>query len=128
MLDGLKRKVAATAVGALLKSLATSNDTKTTIVGIVAGALLAVPGLKMDALVTGDPVAIAHVVAGLLLAVIGYLATKPGNNGSTSLVGVMAGTLQASSGSVEAITTGLVIAALGYFTNKPVSVPPAGGK
>jgi hypothetical protein len=41
-------------------------------------------------------------------------------------VGAVAGVLQASSGSVSAITTGVVIALLGYLTNKPMT--RAGGK
>ncbi len=118
MLDGLKRKVAAGAITSVLKSLATSKDTHTTITGMIAGAVLAVQGLNIDALIAGDPVQIAHAVAGVLVAGIGLLATKENADGKTTLLGVAAGALYAMQGSVEAITGGVVVAVLGHVTNK----------
>jgi hypothetical protein len=126
MLDAVKRKIGAAALGSLLRSLAESADTKTTIAGVAAGAVIAIPGLSLDGLLAGDPGMIGRLVAGLLVAVIGYLATKKGHDGQTTAVGAVAGVLQASSGSVSAITTGVVIALLGYLTNKPMT--RAGGK
>ncbi len=121
MLDGLKRKVAAGALTSVLRSLATSKDTQTTITGIIAGAVLAVQGLNMEALIAGDPVQIAHVVAGVLVAAIGLLATKENADGKTTLLGVIAGALYAMPGSVEAITGGVVVAVLGHVTNKAIA-------
>jgi primosomal replication protein N len=126
MFDGMKRKIAATALSALLKSLATSHDTKTTIIGLIAGTILAVHGLDLTALISGDPLQVAHVLSGVCVAAIGFLCTKENADGKTTLVGVLAGALQAASGSVDAIITGLVLAVLGYITNKPGSaaLPP----
>lgn len=121
MLDGLKRSLAGAAIASVLKSLATNTDTKTTITGILAAAMLAIPGLDWSKVVAGDPVQIAHLGAGLLVALLGYLATKPGHDGHTTFAGVAAGSLYAAQGSIEAITTGLIVAVLGYFTNKPVT-------
>jgi hypothetical protein len=123
MLDGMKRRVAATALGSLLRSLATSNDTKTTIVGAIAGAMLAIPGLDLQKVIAGDTASIARVVAGLLVALIGYLATKQGQDGNTTVLGAIAAALQIQAGSVQSVVSAVVIAAMGYFTNKP-----AGGK
>ena len=119
MLDGIKRKLAAISLMSVLKSLATSNDTKTTVVGLLAGAVLLIPGLDMAQLLAGDPGQIAHVGASLLVAVLGFLATKERHDGHTTLVGTAAGALYAMQGTVETIVTGLIIAILGYFTNKP---------
>ena len=124
MFDALKRKIAGNAIGSLLKSLATNNDTKTTITGIIAGAVLAIPGLDWSKVVAGDPEQIARLAAGLLVALLGYLATKIGHDGHTTLLGAGAGALYAAQGSVASITTGVIIAVLGYFTNKP---PAPGG-
>lgn len=121
MLDGLKRKVAATAMGGMLKSLATSKDTQTTIAGVIAGAVLAIPGLDLAKVIAGDPGQIAHLAAGLSVALIGILATKENQDGHTTLLGTVSGALYATSGSIEAITTGVVIALAGYFTNKPTA-------
>ena len=118
-MDGIKRKIGASVLGSVLKSLATSKDTQTTITGIIAGAVLAIPGLDLAALVAGDAGQVARVVCGLLVAMIGWMATKHGADGKTTLIGVVGGALYASQGSVEAVVTGVVIAALGYFTNKP---------
>ncbi len=117
MLDGLKRKVAAGAITSVLKSLATNKDTQTTITGMIAGAVLAVQGLNMEALIAGDPVQIAHVVACVLVAGIGLLATKENAEGKTTLLGIIAGALYSMQGSVEAISAGTVIAVLGHLTN-----------
>lgn len=125
MLDGLKRKIAATAVTSFLKSLATNKDTQTTIAGAIAGAVLAIPGLDMSKVIAGDPGQIGHLAAGLGVALIGFLATKENCDGHTTMLGTVAAAAYASSGSVEAVITGVVIAGLGYFTNKPVA---AGGK
>jgi len=121
MLDGLKRKLAAMAISTTLKSLATSKDTRTTITGIVAAIVLAVPGLDFQKLLAGDVDQIAHLTAALLVAALGYLSTKPDADGKTTLLGAVAGALYAMAGSVEAIVTGTVIAALGHLTNKPAA-------
>lgn len=123
MLDAFKRKLAAGALTSLLKSLATNKDTQTSVTGMIAAAVLAVPGLDMTKLVAGDPSQIAHLAAALLVALIGYFATKANADGKTTLIGAVAGSLYAASGSVGSIATGAVIAALGYFTNKPVGAP-----
>jgi hypothetical protein len=125
MLDGLKRRLAATALSSLLKSLAISQDTRTTMTGLVAAAVLAVPGLDLPKLVAGDAVQIARVVSGLLVAWIGYLATKRGADGKTTLLGAAAGSLYAVQGSFEAVVTGVVIGVLGHLTNKPGSDGPS---
>ncbi len=123
MFDGIKRKIAATALGSILKSLATDKNTATTITGIIAAAVLAIPGLDLTKLVEGDPAMIAKVAAGLAIAIIGFLATKEQKDGTTTFVGVVAGALYAASGAVDAVTTGLTLAVVGYFTNKPVAKP-----
>jgi hypothetical protein len=127
MFDGLKRKVAATAIGSVLRSLAGSKDTQTTIVGVIAAAVLAIPGLDLTALISGDAHQIARVAAGLVVVAIGWLATKENKDGHTTLLGTVAGGLYASQGSVEAVTTGVVLALVGYLTNKPSQgvLPPA---
>jgi primosomal replication protein N len=119
--DGIKRKVAASVVTSFLKSLATSKDTRTTIVGLIVGAVLALPGLDIEALISGDPNQVAKVAAGLGIWAIGFLTTKENADGKTTLVGTVTGALYASQGSVEAVITGVVIAVLGYFTNKQVA-------
>jgi uncharacterized membrane protein len=119
MLNNLKIRIAASALGSVLKSLATSKNTQTSITGMIAGAVLAVSGLDLRLLLQGDPVQIAHVVAGVLLMVIGILATRKGHDGSTTMLGVIAGVLQASSGQVQDLTVGVIITVLGHLTNKP---------
>lgn len=121
MLDGLKRKVAASGIMSVLKSLATNNDTKTTITGVIAGTIIAIPGLDMGKILSGDPVAIAHLVAGFLVGLICHWATRPGRDLHTTLAGAVAGSLNMMSGEVSDIVTGIVIAVLGYLTNKPVT-------
>ncbi len=129
MFDGLKLKIAGSALGSLLKSLATSKNTQTTITGLIAGAVLAIPGLDLAKLIAGDPVQIAHVAAGLVVFLIGLLATRKGHDGSTSVLGVIGGVLQASSGQIQDLTVAIVILLLGHVTNKPVTTkanaPPA---
>ncbi len=120
MFDGLKRKVAAGAITSVLRSLATSRDTQTSITGIIAASVLAYKGLDVAALVAGDPVQIAHVVSCVLVALIGVLATKENADGKTTLLGAVAGALYAAQGDVDTVTTGVVIAVLGHFTNKMV--------
>ncbi|MBZ5580893.1 MAG: hypothetical protein LAQ30_01585 [Acidobacteriia bacterium] len=121
MFDGLKRKVAATAVSGLLKSLATSKDTQTTIAGLIAGAVLAIPGLDLAAVIAGDPHHIARLLSGLAVAAIGWLATKEGCDHHTTAIGAAAGAVFAAQGSLDKLITGVVVALLGYLTNKPTA-------
>jgi len=126
MLDGLKRKFAAGALMSVLRSLATSKDTRTTITGMIAAAVLATKGLNAEQLLAGDPIQVAHAISCVLVAMIGVLATKENADGKTTLLGVVAGALYAAQGSVDTITTGVVIGVLGHLTNKAVtkSLPP----
>ncbi len=124
MLDGLKRKIAAAAIMSLLKSLATNKDTQTSITGLIAAAIITIPGLDVAKTIAGDPMQIAHLVSGLLLAGISLLATRENHDGSTTALGTIAGVLQACSGQVADIAVGVVIALLGYFTNKPAAAAP----
>ncbi len=124
MLGKLKRRIAAAALGSLLKSLARDKPTSTTISGIIAGAILAVPGLDLTALIEGEPSQVARVVAGVLVATLGYLAGKETAGGRKTLVGVIAGAAYSVQGSLEALTTGVVIALLGYFTGQPARPAP----
>lgn len=121
MFDGLKRKIAATALGSLLKSLATNKGTQTTIVGLLAAAVLTIPGLDLGKLLSGDPVQIAHVISGVLVFFIGLVATRERANGKATALGTVAGALYAVQGSVEAVVTAVVIALLGYLTNQPTA-------
>jgi hypothetical protein len=120
MFDGLKRKLAAEGIVSVLKSLAGSNDTKTTITGIVAGAVVAIPGLDWSQVLAGDPMSIARLLSGFVIAQVGYLATKPGHDGHTTALGTVAGALYAVQGSLQSVITAVVIALVGYLTNKPV--------
>lgn len=121
MLDGLKRTVGATAIKSLLNSLAHSKDTQTTIVGVLAGAVLVIPGLDFSKLLAGDIEQICRLAAGLIVCVIGYYATKPGKDGATSLLGVLAAALHLTPGNVQSFVTSFLIAAVGYFVNKPAA-------
>ncbi len=112
------RKIAASAVMTALRAAATDNNLKSTAVGVIAAAVVALPGLNVEALLRGDVVQIAHVISALLIAWIGVLATKARADGKTSAIGAAAGALYAVQGSVEAVVTGMVIASAGYFTNK----------
>ena len=118
MFDGLKRKVAAVALVDLLKSLATSKDTQTTIAGMIAGCVLTIPGLDLSRLIAGDPHQIALVLSGVAVWFIGLLATKEHHDGHTTALGVVAGVLQLCIGNV---VTAVTLALCGYLTNKPVS-------
>lgn len=118
MLDGVKRRVAGVAMGAMLKSLASDKDTRTTITGLIAGAIVAIPGLDWSKVIVGDPAQIAKLVSGLLIALIGFWATKANRDGATTAAGAAAGALYAASGTVESLVTGVIIAALGHLTNK----------
>ncbi len=120
MLDSLKLKLAAGVLGAALRSLATDKNTQTNFAGMAAAVVLAVPGFDVHKLITGDILQIAHVAAALVVWAIGVLTTRAGHEGTTSLLGVIAGALQGCSGQVNDVTTGCVIALLGYLTNKPV--------
>jgi|GEM_PF-4702810 len=111
----LKRKIAAVAIGSLLKSVASEERTKKTVAGVLAAAVLAIPALDLQKLIEGDPVQIALVVSGVLIAGIGILAQR----GKGTLGGAVAGSLYAVQGSVEAIITAVVIAILGWFADRP---------
>jgi hypothetical protein len=128
MLDGLKLKLAGAALGSVLKSLATNKNTQTTITGLIAGAILVIPGLNLGQLIAGDPVQIAHLAAGLVVWAISILATHKGHDGTTTVLGVIGAVLQGSSGQIQDLTVAVVIALLGHLTNKPVAkveAPPA---
>lgn len=125
MLDGLKLKLGSAVLGSVLRSLASDKKTQTSITGMIAAVVLAIPGLDLHKLLQGDPVQIAHIAAALIVWAIGILATRPGHDGSTSALGVAAGILQACSGQIADLTIGVVIALLGHLTNKPVlTLPP----
>jgi hypothetical protein len=121
MLDGLKRKIAAKAIGSLLSSLAKDKDTQTTITGLIAAAVIALQ-LDLEKLIAGDPYQIARLVAGLLVAVIGYFATKAKKDGMTTGAGGLAGVLYGCTGQIHDIVMGVMIWLVGYFTDKPTKV------
>lgn len=114
MLARLKRALGARALGSILSSLATSADTRTTVIGMAAGALIAAQGLDLQRLMDGDAAQIARASAAMAVAMLGWLATKERAAGTGTLVGVVAGGLYAISGSVEAVVTGAVLAVLGH--------------
>ena len=121
MLDGLKLKIGGSVLGSVLKSLATNKDTQTSITGVLAAAMLAIPGLDLSKLLAGDPLQLAHIGAGLLVALIGWWATKRQHDGDATAAGALAGVLYASTGQISDIATGAIVALLGYYTNKPTS-------
>lgn len=121
MFDALKRKLAGSVMTDLLKSLAKSQDTHTTITGLIAAAVLAVPGFDPAKILAGDIPEIARVVAALLVAVIGYYATKPGKDGMTTALGAIAGALYSVQGDITSVATGATIFVLGHLTNKVVA-------
>ncbi len=123
MLETLKLKLACSAVNSALRSLATNKDTQSTIAGILAGAVISVPGFDLSKLIAGDSVQIAHLVAGLLMALIGLWATKARRDGQTTSAGALAGVLYSLSGQINDVIVGVVIALLGFYTNKPVAPP-----
>jgi hypothetical protein len=100
----------------ILLSLAKDDNTKTTIAGLIAAAVVA-SGVDFEKLFAGDPYAIAQAVSAALIAVLGFLATKR-KDGSTTAVGTVAGALYASSGEVASLVTGFVMFLAGYLTNK----------
>jgi hypothetical protein len=121
MLNGLKRSIAARFVGNFLASLATSKDTQTTVAGALAGAVLAIKGLNLSALIAGDPRQYALFISGIAVGGIGWLATKANQDGSTTLLGVIGAAMQASMGD---FTAALTVGLTGYFTNKGVDPMP----
>ncbi len=125
MLDVLKRKLAVSILGSALRSLATSKDTQTSIAGILAGAVVAVPGFDLGRLLAGDWMIAAHVAAGLAVALLGIWSTRANRDGHCTLVGILGAALYGCSGQVSDIVTALVIALAGYLTNKPTRQPAA---
>lgn len=65
-------------VKACLGGLAKSNDTKTTVLGLAAAALI---GAQLDwaKLLHGDPQALGEAVGAVVAALIGYYTNKPDN-------------------------------------------------
>jgi hypothetical protein len=122
VLDGIKRKLAGAALWSLLKSLATSKDTQTTLAGLLAGAVLAIANLNREQLLAGDPHQIAILLSGLALWALGIVATKERRDGHATFLGTLAGSLHAwaAGGNLESLLTGVAIALAGYLTNKPV--------
>jgi hypothetical protein len=102
-----------------------NNNLKTTLAGMLASIGLCVTNLDLSKLLAGDPLQIAHATAALLVWAIGILATHARRDGHTTLLGVIAGALQACSGQASDITIAIVMAATGYLTNKPSSNSPA---
>jgi hypothetical protein len=102
-----------------------NNNLKTTLAGLLASIGLCVSNIDLSELLAGDPLQIAHTAAALLVWVIGVLATHARRDGHTTLLGVIAGALQACSGQASDITVAIVMAATGYLTNKPASNIPA---
>jgi putative Mn2+ efflux pump MntP len=117
MFNGVKRKLASVAIGSVLKSLATDNRTKTTITGVIAGTIVAL-GADLDKVIAGDPQEIARIGAGLALMFLGRIATKENADGKATLVGTIAATAYAYSTALTDIVGAVIIAVMGYFTNK----------
>lgn len=112
-----------------LKLLVSNKDRQTTFIGVLAAAVLAVPGLDLSKLFAGDWVQLAHLTAALLVAAIGWYAIKAKSDGKTTFLGTLAGGLYACSGTVEAVVTGGMVALAGYLTNKaPAEVPMVASK
>ena len=55
MFTKLKLSIAGNFLRSLLISLSTDNNTKTTVAGLLAGAILTIRGLDLTALLAGDP-------------------------------------------------------------------------
>jgi hypothetical protein len=72
MLTGMKARI----IRAFVSSIAKSNDTRTTIMGIVAAALIAVQ-LDWAALLRGDPDQIGMAAGAVVAALWGYWTNKP---------------------------------------------------
>jgi len=98
-----------------------NKNLQTSIVGLLASIGLCVANIDLAKLLAGDPLQIAHLAAALLVWLIGILATRANRDGHTTLLGVVAGALQACSGQVSDITIGAALAVIGYFTNKPTT-------
>lgn len=124
MIGFLKRKIAAAALKSFVRSLARSKDRQTSAVSALAAIILEIRGLDWDKLISGDPYQIAHLVACAAIWYIGRLATKPQADGKATFAGVVGGALYAVAGSVEAITTAVTIALVGYLSGKPVAPNP----
>lgn len=59
-----------------VRSIAKSNDAKTTVLGLVAAALLAA-GLDWGKLINGDSTEIGKVAGAAVVALLGYYTNKP---------------------------------------------------
>jgi hypothetical protein len=115
VLDALKIRIAAGFLQGLVKSLATDTKTRCTIVGTIAGVILAIHGLDYGQLVSGNPQQIALVVSAVAVWGIGVLAADQGHDGHTTFLGLIAAAAQAYMGNfATAATLGLC----GYFTGK----------
>lgn len=121
MLEGLKKRMAVSITGGTLRSLAQDKNTRTTITGMIAAAVLAIPGFDLARLIDGDAAQIAKVISAVLVFLVGLFATREKADGATTALGAAAGAVYACQGSVEAIVTGVVVAVLGHLTNKPVT-------
>lgn len=72
MLTGVKARI----IKAFIGSIARSNDTRTTIMGIVAAGLIAAQ-LDWTALLKGDPDQIGLAAGAVVAALWGYWTNKP---------------------------------------------------
>jgi hypothetical protein len=72
MLTGVKARI----IKAFIGSIARSNDTRTTIMGIIAAALIAAQ-LDWTALLRGDPDQIGLAAGAIVAALWGYWTNKP---------------------------------------------------
>lgn len=63
----------------VLRGLAKSSDTQTTVLGLVAAGLLA-SGIDWNKLVQGDPDQIGLLVGTVVAILFGYLTNKPDKN------------------------------------------------
>ncbi len=73
MLAAAKGTLARAFVGTLAKN----NDRKTTILGIVAGAVIGAVGIDWTKLAAGDPGQIGIVAGAIVAALFGYYTNKP---------------------------------------------------
>jgi hypothetical protein len=78
MLTGVKARI----IKAFVGSIAKSNDTRTTIMGIVAAALIAAQ-LDWTALLKGDPDQIGMAAGAVVAALWGYWTNKPDGEAET---------------------------------------------
>jgi len=72
MLSGVKAAIVKSFVG----SIASSNDTKTTVLGIAAGAVVAAQ-IDFGKLLKGDGTEIGKAAGAVVAALIGYYTNKP---------------------------------------------------